>query len=187
MKNLVLFSFVFVVGLLVIEGKQTTERPSVNNEEVTVIAKPFENVTASDGEDKAVTDSPSTTEGGKAALRTDCSTHLKIGKRNVRGWCITNPCGRYGLCIEIPGTYHCICQPGFRFNEKTCVDINECKKNNGGCPFPYRCVNRPGFHYCACPFGFVARRNMCYLSIPQRNLNIAIPGNPTAIPKYQIL
>lgn len=64
-------------------------------------------------------------------------------------------------------------------------DINECRCNNGGCPFPYKCINTPGHHYCGCPFGFGGKGNMCHLLVPQHKLNFTLPGNPTVIPKLK--
>ena len=45
---------------------------------------------------------------------------------------------------EIPT---CICQEGYVIDDvTTCIDIDECAKNNGGCE--YDCLNKPGTFQC---------------------------------------
>ena len=41
----------------------------------------------------------------------------------------------------------CICQSGYVIEDvTTCVDIDECLDNNGGCQ--YNCINKPGTFQC---------------------------------------
>ncbi|XP_063413381.1 fibrillin-2-like [Mytilus trossulus] len=66
-------------------------------------------------------------------------------------------CQRYGKkichnghCVNIPGSFYCECNMGYRFHKpsKQCIDTNECKDNNGGCED--ECVNTIGSFYCVC-------------------------------------
>jgi len=58
-----------------------------------------------------------------------------------------------------------ICGAGYSGNGFSCVDINECEQNNGGCsmnPF-VQCVNTPGSRACQpCPDGKPPRT--CYIT-----------------------
>lgn len=42
------------------------------------------------------------------------------------------------------GSYSCRCSDGFAGNGFTCLDINECLTNNGGCDKNAQCVNTDG-------------------------------------------
>nr|XP_026493166.1 collagen and calcium-binding EGF domain-containing protein 1 isoform X1 [Vanessa tameamea] len=63
----------------------------------------------------------------------------------------------------------CFCYPGFRFDpdsyrRKTqpyCIDVDECKSNNGGCE--QRCVNDPGGYHCECnlPYSVASDGRRC--------------------------
>lgn len=49
-----------------------------------------------------------------------------------------------GVCENMLGTYQCICEEGFQQTGSgtSCVDIDECSINNGGCDDI--CMNSPG-------------------------------------------
>ena len=51
------------------------------------------------------------------------------------------------------GSYNCSCKIGYELDtdEVTCIDINECDFNNGGCDGT--CENTEGSYICLCPTG----------------------------------
>jgi hypothetical protein len=49
----------------------------------------------------------------------------------------------------------CTCKEGYVQRSGTCVDINECDANNGGCDSSVTCTNTAGSHVCGkCPTGY---------------------------------
>ena len=74
------------------------------------------------------------------------------------------PATQYGVCVN-PGQgscpsdslfYCCQCGQGFELAAgPTCVDVDECLTQNGGCDLRTTCTNTPGSRVCsACPAGF---------------------------------
>ncbi len=53
------------------------------------------------------------------------------------------------------------CASGYVRNGNTCVDINECLTNNGGCSANAACTNTPGSRTCACNAGFTGDGLTC--------------------------
>uniref|UniRef100_A0A7M5WWB1 Hemicentin-1 n=2 Tax=Clytia hemisphaerica TaxID=252671 RepID=A0A7M5WWB1_9CNID len=57
----------------------------------------------------------------------------------------------------------CSCLPGYRlaYDGRSCIDINECLSNNGGCRVDKqaRCINYPGGFYCGCNRGYILADN----------------------------
>ncbi|XP_066271293.1 uromodulin-like, partial [Branchiostoma lanceolatum] len=51
------------------------------------------------------------------------------------------------------GSYYCRCRTGYSLSgSRSCVDINECSSNNGGCSGT--CTNVAGGYYCSCGPGY---------------------------------
>ncbi|KAL9966600.1 hypothetical protein ACROYT_G024702 [Oculina patagonica] len=72
--------------------------------------------------------------------------------RNIDECLASNPCLNGATCLNIPGGYRCICQPGY--NGKNCEsDINECLIANP-CLNGGQCENKPGSYSCTCWPGF---------------------------------
>ncbi|XP_078476702.1 latent-transforming growth factor beta-binding protein 4-like isoform X2 [Lampetra planeri] len=75
------------------------------------------------------------------------------------------PCGEGGRCQNVPGSFHCYCEPGFRLSsgkqpfqptrdQASCVDIDECQESQAPCGEGSRCQNVPGSFHCYCEPGF---------------------------------
>jgi len=60
------------------------------------------------------------------------------------------------ICMTVPAKALQTCDKGFSWNAQieSCMDINECLVNNGGCDPRTRCYNTPGSRECGeCPPG----------------------------------
>lgn len=71
-------------------------------------------------------------------------------------------------CVEIngaekcfPGTcqpyddntdFICVCPPGFKQEEKRCIDVDECQEDSHDCS--HNCKNTEGGYHCMCPEGY---------------------------------
>ncbi|XP_070543241.1 collagen and calcium-binding EGF domain-containing protein 1-like isoform X2 [Ptychodera flava] len=93
------------------------------------------------------------------------------GYHHVDGRCVSNavdvcedqPCEQQ--CTNNFGRVLCTCFPGFtfdrkRFNDGTppyCVDLDECKYQNGGCS--HHCNNTNGSYHCYCPARHLLKEN----------------------------
>nr|XP_054587783.1 vitamin K-dependent protein S [Nothobranchius furzeri] len=65
------------------------------------------------------------------------------------------PAGCNQKCLNIPGSFHCMCEDGYFLNDNIhCVDVNECLLFPSICEKPAKCVNAPGMYECQCPLGF---------------------------------
>ncbi|XP_027042986.1 deleted in malignant brain tumors 1 protein-like [Pocillopora damicornis] len=70
-------------------------------------------------------------------------------------------------CHNTFGSYSCSCVSGYQLaaDGKSCLDLDECSINNGGCS--HHCYNIPGSFYCGCPDG---------TSMGANNLTCVEPG-----------
>ncbi|XP_036359396.1 mucin-4-like, partial [Octopus sinensis] len=63
-------------------------------------------------------------------------------------------------CENQNGTYECKCQKGYRKEENTCLDIDECQEtSNSSCP--QDCVNYAGDYECKCQSGYEGNGTTC--------------------------
>ncbi|XP_053563655.1 growth arrest-specific protein 6 isoform X2 [Bombina bombina] len=93
-------------------------------------------------------------------LRGDFYCHCKRGwtgktcNKDVNECEILNG-GCSHLCVNNPGTYHCVCPSGYQLlaNNKTCVDINECSISPSICGTA-QCKNMPSTYACLCEDGY---------------------------------
>ncbi|XP_031619500.1 fibrillin-2 isoform X2 [Contarinia nasturtii] len=87
-----------------------------------------------------------------------CNPHCPIGyELSETNECIDkNECDENApkscshQCTNTPGSFVCSCPNGMKLASdlSTCIDINECAINNGGCD--QKCVNIEGDMYCEC-------------------------------------
>ncbi|KAM7314612.1 fibropellin-1-like [Ixodes scapularis] len=70
--------------------------------------------------------------------------------------CLARPCGRFSVCVNLYGSFQCLCQPGFQLEAHLCVRVVTCEEGpclNGG-----TCVTRADMSdLCYCKIGFAGR------------------------------
>nr|XP_033798937.1 fibulin-7 isoform X1 [Geotrypetes seraphini] len=70
-------------------------------------------------------------------------------------------------CTNDQGSYHCLCDTGFRIKSGICQDINECELFQSSSRqvriCTYECINTPGSYQCSCPQGYILNheKNSC--------------------------
>ncbi|PAA47595.1 hypothetical protein BOX15_Mlig002622g2, partial [Macrostomum lignano] len=65
--------------------------------------------------------------------------------------CALGKCGANTACVNLPGSFRCDCQPGYRHASATeCVDIDECTTGAHNCDTNARCINTEGSFICVC-------------------------------------
>lgn len=62
----------------------------------------------------------------------------------------------HGTCINTPGSFECLCDRGYVYDENShqCIDDNECLRVPNPCLDNAQCVNFPGNFECQCPEGY---------------------------------
>ncbi|XP_018580545.2 latent-transforming growth factor beta-binding protein 1 isoform X3 [Scleropages formosus] len=69
-------------------------------------------------------------------------------------------CGSGGVCINILGSYRCVCSPGFHTgNNSHCEDVDECLEDPELCGPHGICQNTQGSFSCVCAQGFIAHED----------------------------
>ena len=74
--------------------------------------------------------------------------------------CLENNGGCSHNCSNQPGSYSCSCPMGYDLarDNKTCKDINECKRFKDICQNG-KCINNEGSYTCECNQGFITDKN----------------------------
>ncbi|XP_029962393.1 fibrillin-1 [Salarias fasciatus] len=98
-------------------------------------------------------------------------------------------CHSQGLCHRSPAGYQCVCDLGYIGNGLTCLDIDECKRENiyidecqaqnGGCHPVASCMNTLGSFSCVCPFGMEGNGFDCR-DVNECEGNSTLPNNCSA-------
>uniref|UniRef100_K7FDM0 Adhesion G protein-coupled receptor E1 n=1 Tax=Pelodiscus sinensis TaxID=13735 RepID=K7FDM0_PELSI len=66
-------------------------------------------------------------------------------------------CGPNAHCTNVPGSFYCTCNDGFKSSSEKIADIDECQGPTGvNCGPNATCTNEPGSFYCACNNGFTS-------------------------------
>jgi len=63
-------------------------------------------------------------------------------------------CHADARCVNRPGGYDCLCNPGHAGDGLACADIDECASGIDNCSDHARCQNTPGGFQCTCLDGF---------------------------------
>lgn len=70
--------------------------------------------------------------------------------------CLNYKCG--GRCTNLPGSYRCDCEKGYKLEGERCVDVDECVSLK---PCKGSCINLPGSYRCDCNAGYQTEGNEC--------------------------
>ncbi|XP_051753141.1 matrilin-4 isoform X6 [Ctenopharyngodon idella] len=73
----------------------------------------------------------------------------------VKDLCLESDHGCEHICESSPGSYHCLCLPGYTLNEdgKTCTPIDLCAEGKHDCE--QICIASPGSFTCDCDTGYM--------------------------------
>lgn len=71
------------------------------------------------------------------------------------------------MCKNKPGGFDCECQAGYKKENDTCVDVNECEdKKDNKCDPKAECTNKEPMYTCACKDGDVGNGFQCVTADP---------------------
>eukprot|EP00026_Physarum_polycephalum_P002505 Phypoly_transcript_02512.p1 GENE.Phypoly_transcript_02512~~Phypoly_transcript_02512.p1 ORF type:complete len:910 (+),score=55.06 Phypoly_transcript_02512:331-2730(+) len=71
-----------------------------------------------------------------------------------------NDCSSLATCINIDGSYECLCNSGYTGDGSRCSDINECSSSNN-CSSHATCNNTMGSYECHCKNGYYGNGLTC--------------------------
>ena len=75
--------------------------------------------------------------------------------------CKIGICQRGTTCLNLPGTYHCLCPSGFAFNGSSCVNVDECSVGPHTCHGDASCLDTDGSYRCICNAGYTGTGRQC--------------------------
>ncbi|CAI8055637.1 Deleted in malignant brain tumors 1 protein [Geodia barretti] len=106
------------------------------------------------GEDGNCTDIDECAMNTTRNCTNECSYECAMGTHN---------CTRKGSkCVNTPGSYFCMCLPGYTGND--CEDIDECEDPTlNNCDVNAMCINTPGSFSCMCNNGYFGSGTDCEL------------------------
>ncbi len=117
---------------------------------------------------------PSDDDAGDAASRRtvpDASAEFDAGDaRDAAGPCAAVRCGVHAFCAETRGTASCSCELGYARKGSTCVDIDECATNHGGCDPNATCTQSSHAGQppaCACKTAYLGNGTHCTPKVVQ--------------------
>ncbi|XP_051885506.1 protein kinase C-binding protein NELL1-like isoform X1 [Pristis pectinata] len=74
----------------------------------------------------------------------------------------THYCHANTVCVNVPGSYHCDCLPGYtRVDDYSCTKHDECGSRQHTCDETAICTNTVGGHLCTCKPGYVGNGTIC--------------------------
>ena len=116
----------------------------------------------SDGSHKCGAESVCTNHDGGY----DCSCPVGYDKEGrscaIQDKCASNPCPAGSKCLNLFGTFACVCPDGMRGTPQMgCSDINECEEGRAGCSEHAYCTNTVGSFDCSCNPGYSGDGHEC--------------------------
>ncbi|KAG2471441.1 FBN1 protein, partial [Polypterus senegalus] len=126
-----------------------------------------------------------------------CLEGYESGFMMMKNCMDVNECGlsdnlcRNGQCVNAAGKFYCVCNTGYSstVDRLSCVDIDECTIQNGGCEA--FCTNSEGSYECSCRVGFALmpdQRSCTDIDECEDNPEICDGGQCTNLPgEYRCL
>ncbi|HET6339229.1 MAG TPA: hypothetical protein VFG30_38695 [Polyangiales bacterium] len=95
-----------------------------------------------------VAGSPEAGASGQSGACADGYVRKTTGCTDVDECAAGDPCAGHGRCQNIPGDYICQCDPGYQVQSGSCVSVENCQTDNGGCDTT--CDDSTGVVVCSC-------------------------------------
>ena len=73
----------------------------------------------------------------------------------------TDNCDVNAMCMNTPGSFECMCNPGYQGDGTTCSDIDECAVDANNCDLNATCMNTAGSFTCTCDAGYRGTGLIC--------------------------
>lgn len=115
-------------------------------------------------------------DGGDASVSPDPGPDVPSPPPQACGGVVCSP---VATCESTTTGSRCVCPAGYTDvagNGTSCVDVNECVADNGGCHQYATCDNRPGTFVCSCRAGFAGNGVSCVETLQPTVVKIT-PGD----------